>query len=73
MQINLTLSVNSSSAKNFYDSLIVDFKDLGRSKVEMNLNRDELIFNISSNDFTALRASINSIILKLRMLKELEV
>jgi tRNA threonylcarbamoyladenosine modification (KEOPS) complex Pcc1 subunit len=71
MKVNLKLEVNLENAKEFYDSIKPDFSSKGRSKVEMNYEKNKLIFNINSEDFTSVRASINSILLKLRMLDNL--
>jgi len=37
-------------------------KEFKRSKLEVNLNKDNLNFEIEANDFTALKATLNSII-----------
>jgi len=72
MNINLKLEVKSDVAKDFYEAILPDFKKLGRSNVEIILDKEKLTFDINSKDFTSIRASINGILLKLRLLKSLK-
>lgn len=69
--IELSLKVDSKDAKNFYNAMLPDFEKKGRSDVEMNLKENILTFNINSNDFTSVRASINGILLKLRAMENI--
>ena len=71
MEIKLTLDVKHEDAENFYNAIFPDFSKKGRSDVKMDLQKDKIIFTITSKDFTSVRASINGILLKLRTLNEL--
>jgi len=71
MKIELQLSVSDKDAKNFYNAILPDFTKKGRSDVDVLLSKDKIIFTIKSEDFTSVRASINSVLLKLRALNEL--
>ena len=71
MKVVLTLDVEHKDSENFYKSILPDFEKKGRSEVEMNLDKNRLVFKIESKDFTSVRATINGILLKLRTLNEL--
>ena len=70
--INLNLEVNNKNAKNIYDSIANDLFDKGRAELKLILEKDKLIFNVLANDYTSIRATINSILLKLRTFDELD-
>lgn len=70
--INLSLEVNNKNAKNIYDSIVNDLYEKGRAELEIILEKEKLTFKISSEDYTSIRATINSILLKLRVFDDLD-
>lgn len=72
MQSVLILKVESKHAKAMYDALINDLFKKGRADVKVKQKNNVLEFKISSSDFTSIRATINSVLLKLRMFSELD-
>jgi tRNA threonylcarbamoyladenosine modification (KEOPS) complex Pcc1 subunit len=72
MDVKLRLVVSDKTADKMYSALKPDFSKKGRSEVNMSFKGEDLIFDINSKDFTSVRASINSILLKLRALNELK-
>jgi tRNA threonylcarbamoyladenosine modification (KEOPS) complex Pcc1 subunit len=71
----LTLQVDDKNVKQMYDSIMLDMYDKGRADVKVKLDekKKELIFKISSEDFTSVRATINAVLLKLRMFNEIDI
>jgi tRNA threonylcarbamoyladenosine modification (KEOPS) complex Pcc1 subunit len=72
MDVTLTLDVNDKKAKLMYESLIHDLFDKGRADVDVKVKDNKLTFVIKSKDFTSVRATVNSALLKLRMFSELD-
>ncbi len=70
--IVLTLDVNDKHAKEMYDSIIHDLFDKGRADVSLKQKDNKLSFIIKSKDFTSVRATVNSVLMKLRMFSELD-
>lgn len=70
-KIILTLKVKEKSAKNIYDAIVQDIFDKGRSTLKIKLESGVLKFVVESDDYTSVRAAINAILLKLRMLEDL--
>ena len=73
--IVLTLQVDDKHVKQMYDSIMLDLYDKGRADVKVKLDekKKELIFKISSEDFTSVRATVNAVLLKLRMFNEIDI
>lgn len=71
----LTLQVDDKNVKKMYDSIMLDMYDKGRADVKVKLDekKNELIFKISSEDFTSVRATINAVLLKLRLFNEIDI
>jgi len=72
MDVTLTLDVNDKKAKEMHEALIHDLFDKGRADVDVKLKDNKLTFVIKSKDFTSVRATVNSALLKLRMFSELD-
>lgn len=72
MSIVLTLDVNDKNAKKMHSALVQDLFDKGRADVDVKIKDNKLTFVIKSEDFTSVRATINSVLLKLRMFNELD-
>ena len=72
MSVILTLQVDDKHAKEMHQALIQDLYDKGRADIKVTQNKNELTFKISSEDFTSIRATINSVLLKLRMFSEID-
>ncbi len=70
--INLKLEVNNKNAKNIYDSIADDLYEKGRADLKIISEKEKLIFEINSEDYTSIRATINSILLKLRAFDDLD-
>jgi tRNA threonylcarbamoyladenosine modification (KEOPS) complex Pcc1 subunit len=70
--INLNLEVNNKNSDKIHSAIANDLFDKGRAELKLTLEKDKLIFNISANDYTSIRATINSILLKLRAFDELD-
>jgi tRNA threonylcarbamoyladenosine modification (KEOPS) complex Pcc1 subunit len=70
--INLNLEVNNKNSDKIHSAIANDLFDKGRAELKLTLEKDKLIFNISANDYTSIRATINSILLKLRTFDELD-
>ena len=72
MDITLTLNVDDKNATKMYNALIYDLFDKGRADVNVKVKDDKLTFVIKSKDFTSVRATVNSVLLKLRMFSEFD-
>lgn len=72
-KIVLTLDVDDKKTKEMYNAIVPDLFDKGRADVKITQNGEKLSFKISSEDFTSVRASINAILLKIRMFSELDI
>jgi len=72
MKAILSLDVDSKNSKEMYSALIHDLFEKGRADVEIKQEKNKLYFKISSEDFTSIRATINSVLLKLRLFSELD-
>ena len=70
--IKIILETDDKDIKYIYDALLPDFKNRGRAKVHMKLDKNILRFESVSDDYTSQRAVINGILLKLRMLNEIK-
>lgn len=71
-KVKLVLEVKEKNAKNIYDAIIQDVFDGGRSTLKIKLEKDILKFVIEAEDYTAIRAVINAVLLKLRMINDIE-
>ncbi len=71
-KVKLILEVKEKSNKEIYGAMSQDIFDKGRSKLEIKLQKDLLRFIVTADDYTSVRAAINAILLKLRMLEEIE-
>ena len=71
-KIKLTLEVTDVNSKQKYDSIVHDLFDGGRANIKVSHSGNKLVFEINSEDFTSIRASVNALLLKLRMLSELD-
>jgi tRNA threonylcarbamoyladenosine modification (KEOPS) complex Pcc1 subunit len=71
MKVNLSLVFEHKDAKLIYNSMLPDFGKKGRADVNMILDKRKILFNIVSEDLTSVRATINSILLKLRSLQDI--
>ncbi|PIU22426.1 MAG: hypothetical protein COT14_01220 [Candidatus Diapherotrites archaeon CG08_land_8_20_14_0_20_30_16] len=71
-KIVLTLDVDGKKTKEMYNAIVHDLFEKGRADIKITQKGEKLIFKISSEDFTSVRASINAILLKLRMFSELD-
>ena len=61
--INLNLEVNNKNCDKIYSAIANDLFDKGRAELKITLEKNKLIFNIRANDYTSIRATINSILL----------
>jgi len=73
--IVLDLDVSSKHAKQMYDAILLDMYDKGRADIKIKLDEKakKLTFKISSEDFTSVRATINAVLLKLRLFNEIDI
>lgn len=72
MDVNLSLKFKHIKAKEIYNSMLPDFSSRGRSEAKMSLKDNTIEFDINSNDLTSVRATINSIILRLRAIDQVD-
>lgn len=72
-KIKLVLEIKEKDAKKIYDAIIHDVFNGGRSSLNIKQKGDLLKFIITADDYTAVRAAINAVLLKLRMLNDVGV
>ncbi len=71
-KITLTLEIKEKNAKNIYDAIVHDVFDGGRSTLKIKLEKGILKFVIEAEDYTAVRAVINAVLLKLRLVDDIK-
>lgn len=71
-KITLILEVKEKNAKNIYNAIVHDVFDGGRSTLNIKLEKEVLKFVIEAEDYTAVRAVINAVLLKLRLLDDVK-
>ncbi len=71
-KVKLVLEVKEKNAKNIYDAIVHDVFDGGRSTIKIKLEKNILKFVVEAEDYTAVRAVINAVLLKLRLLDDVK-
>lgn len=70
--IKAEFKVSLKNPKAAYEAIKPDAKNTERFKVDLSINKNELLVKIDADDITAARAAINSYLRLINTLKEVE-
>ena len=62
MKYNLVLSFDTNNSNNVYRIIKNEAGKKDRSEIDIKKEKDKITFNISANDSTALKSSINTVL-----------